>query len=319
MTEVRFLVHGVADHRPALAPLRMAPAGGDPEAELRDLAAEARLLDHRCRVVGAGLAGGAARIFGDPARDRSPELFETLAREVESRGGRVLLVKGAGVETADMEEIRRGTPHVLGLPVEAGGSGDPSPFTALGVLAAVRACLDDPSGKRVSVLGVGRVGSVLVGLLAAAGAKVTVADADAETARRVAAEHGAAVATVPEILAMEGDLLSPNGRGEVLDLEAADSLRYRFVAGAANGQIRDERIEARLAGRGVVYVPEVLAGSGWLVNLATEVRPGGYSRSIAWERCLGLETRVREFLGILVERGGPASEAVRAFPELSRC
>ena len=81
----------------------------------------------------------------------------------------------------DMEMIRRETPWVVGVPVEEGGSGDPSPATAQGLTAAARAVFkfldkEDLSGRKVAVLGVGKVGSDLVRRMVEARCQVTVAD-----------------------------------------------------------------------------------------------------------------------------------------------
>ena len=60
---------------------------------------------------------------------------------------------------------RRAPSHVAGLARSRGGSGDPSPFTALGVEAGIRASCErvfgSPSlrGRSVSVIGLGSVGS----------------------------------------------------------------------------------------------------------------------------------------------------------------
>ena len=49
-----------------------------------------------------------------------------------------------------MVEIAERTTHVTGLPAERGGAGDPSPFTAAGVQAAMRACARARFGTRDS-------------------------------------------------------------------------------------------------------------------------------------------------------------------------
>ena len=82
-----------------------------------------------------------------------------------------------------MEALALETPWVTGVAEAAGGSGDPSPVTAYGVLHAMRAAaleLDGtPSldGRRVAVQGAGHVGVHLVRMLVEEGAHVVVADA----------------------------------------------------------------------------------------------------------------------------------------------
>ena len=59
---------------------------------------------------------------------------------VESLGGRYITAEDVGIAAEDLVAISERTSHLTGLPPDHGGSGDPSPFTALGVEAAMRAC-----------------------------------------------------------------------------------------------------------------------------------------------------------------------------------
>src|SRR5437763_13986437 len=83
-----------------------------------------------------------------------------------------------------MSVISERTKYVTGLPRGRGGSGDPSPFTAIGVLAAMRASAQrvwgstSLKGKRVAVIGAGRVGSRVAKLVDKAGGKAVLADTD---------------------------------------------------------------------------------------------------------------------------------------------
>ena len=83
-------------------------------------------------------------IIGDPAvvrRDslRSDALLRAYGRFVDRLGGRYLTAEDVGTTQADMDLIRTVTPHVTGVSEHLGGSGDPSPATAWGVLNAMRA------------------------------------------------------------------------------------------------------------------------------------------------------------------------------------
>ena len=66
-----------------------------------------------------------------------------------------------------MVAIGERTDHLAGLPADCGGTGDPSPFTAIGVEAAMRACArrrfgdGGLDGRRVAVVGLGHVGAAL--------------------------------------------------------------------------------------------------------------------------------------------------------------
>jgi leucine dehydrogenase len=185
----------------------------------------------------------------------------------------------------DLIAVAERTGRVLGLPRERGGSGYPGPFTALGAFAAIRGCVGDPTGVRVAVLGTGSVGAGLVRLLLEAGAEVYAADLDEEKARAT----GAVVVGPNEIYDVPADVFSPNARGPALTRETAPRLTSAFVAGAANGQLEDPAVGAFLIGRGIRYVPEEIAGSGWILSLAAELEPGGWTEEGAREKVLTIE------------------------------
>jgi glutamate dehydrogenase/leucine dehydrogenase len=158
-----------------------------------------------------------------------------------------------------------------------GGGGDPSPVTAETVFQAMRRGVvaatgsDDFDGRRVGVVGLGKVGSALAGKLAAAGAHVIGCDLDAERAHRLADEHGIAVAPSAEaILTSELDVLAPCAAGGLIDEAQARSIDCRVVAGAANNPLTDRAVARTLMQRDIVYVPDFLANCGGLIHVSLE-------------------------------------------------
>ncbi len=166
---------------PALGGCRMWPYRSEEEA-VADVLRLARGMTYKAAVSGLPLGGGKSVIIGDPDRDKSGELFRAFGRFVDSLGGRYIVAEDVGTSPGDMESVRSQTPHVVGLEAARGGSGDPSPFTALGVLMGMRACVEEvygsPSlaGLTVAVQGLGHVGYALCRLLHEQGARLVVAD-----------------------------------------------------------------------------------------------------------------------------------------------
>ena len=64
-----------------------------------------------------------------------------FADTVNTLDGRYVTAEDVGTSARDMAVLAEGTKHVTGLARSKGGSGDPSPFTAQGVEAAMRAVL----------------------------------------------------------------------------------------------------------------------------------------------------------------------------------
>jgi leucine dehydrogenase len=240
------------------------------------------------------LPAGSAPPEGDARR----AVLLDFADTVQALDGAYVTAEDVGTSEPDMRVIAEGTAHVSGLP---GGSGDPSPWTALGVEAAIRvACervlgSDSLEGRSVAVVGLGHVGAPLAELLAAAGARLVVADID--PARRGLADRLGAVWTDPaDALRADVDVLAPCALGGVLDAVTVPELRCRAIAGAANNQLAHDGIAALLAGRGILWIPDFVANAGGIINIAVEFEPGGYRRDRAEANVRGIADTVRTVL-----------------------
>ena len=106
-----------------------------------------------------------------------------LGDAVESLGGSYMTAEDVGhVAPRTCPSSPRAPRHVCGLPPSEGGVGEPSDATAAGVYAGLLATLErafgtrDVRGRRVTVLGLGHVGSIIAMRLAGEGAVLTVTD-----------------------------------------------------------------------------------------------------------------------------------------------
>jgi leucine dehydrogenase len=264
---------------PALGGARMwhyeSPADG-----IEDALRLARAMTYKAAAAGLLLGGGKGVICAPTSARPEGELRRAMLLDfgdaVASLGGRYVTAEDVGTGAADMAVIAERTSHVVGLPDERGGSGDPSPVTARGVLAALRACLEhrfgDASlaGVRVCVAGAGHVGGRLARLLAGGGAEVLLADVD--PARRALAEElGATWIDPGDAILADCDVLAPCALGGVIDAATVERLRCAIVCGAANNVLADERLAIDLTKRGIVYAPDFIANAGGLINVYAEL------------------------------------------------
>jgi len=285
---------------PALGGCRMwsYPAVDDAVADALRLA-EAMTL--KAAAAGLPLGGGKGVICLRPdQRDRRDLALRDFADAVDALDGRYVTAEDVGTSVSDMAAIARTCDHVAGLPRSLGGSGDPSPFTAAGVLAAIRACCRhafgsaELGGRRIAVVGIGNVGGRLARLLADAGAHLVLADVD-QAKRSLALElphacwHDPATAIRADV-----DVLSPCALGGVVDPATAASLRCRVVCGAANNQLAGDDLAGVLAKRGILYAPDFVVNAGGLINIACEV--DGYDPAVAASRVEELALRVERIL-----------------------
>jgi leucine dehydrogenase len=274
----------------------------------------------KAAVAGLDQGGGKAVVRWSRPDDPHPSaMLHALGRAIDELGGRYLAAEDVGATTADMDELARVTPWVTGVREADGGSGDPSPVTAFGVVCAMRAALvvlDGDralAGRRIVVQGAGHVGRHLVALLVEAGATVLVSDVLSERAEAVARDLGAQA--IPSDLALGAacDVLAPCGLGGVITSDTVDGLRCRAIVGAANNQIDGVGLDTALVERGIVHVPDFVASAGGIINIAGEFT--GYDRDRALARTAGIEGTTARVLKIAAERG---ITPTRAAEELAR-
>ena len=275
---------------PALGGLRLWDYACESDA-LKDVMVLAEAMTWKAAAARLHLGGGKAVICADARTQKTRERLLAMGEVIAMLGGSYITAEDVGIHASDLRVILERTNHVTGLPEADGGSGDPAPFTALGVLEAMKVCLEavygdgSLAGRTVAVQGLGNVGSQLVGLLTEAGASVVGADVHEPTAQTVAQRYGIRLADPREILTTECDVLAPCALGAVLDEDTIPRLRARVVAGAANNQLREKRDAVRLAERGILYAPDFVINAGGLINIAVEIEPEGYRRDEA-VRCV---------------------------------
>jgi leucine dehydrogenase len=260
------------------------------EAALTDALRLARGMTYKAALAGLGHGGGKSVIIRPKQRFDRVALFRAFGAFIRDLRGHYITAEDSGTGLEDMEIIRQVTTHVTGIDPSHGGSGDPSPFTALGVRRGIEACVKfklgkpDLKGVHVAVQGVGHVGYYLCKELHAAGAKLTVADIDKLKSERAQREFGAAVVEIDNIAGVPCDVFAPCALGAGLNDNTIPHLIAPIVAGAANNQLAETRHGDDLHARGILYAPDYAINAGGLVNVAQEVK--GYDPKLAREGTL---------------------------------
>jgi len=262
---------------PALGGLRLKRYPGGLREALEDVMGLARTMTLKASAAGLDLGGGKAVMIDDGDDSHRLERLEAAAGVIEGLGGAYITAEDIGTTTADMDHMARFTSFCTGRSVAKGGGGDPSPVTADTVIAAMRRALaaqtgsEELDGRRVGVIGLGKVGGALAERLAAAGARVVACDLDRSRCERFATQHGVAIAPTAEaILGMGLDVLAPCAGGALIDDALARSLDVGIVAGAANNPLADRGVARTLLERDILYVPDFLANCGGLIHVAGE-------------------------------------------------
>jgi len=273
----------------------------DSRAAIRDALRLSRAMTLKAAVADLALGGGKGVIMVRPgtplsSRHRRDALLD-FADTVQACGGRYITAEDVGTSSRDMHLIAGRTGHVAGLARGRGGSGDPSPMTALGVEAAISAACGQAFGstdlreRTIAVVGLGHVGSRVARRCARAGARLMIADVDPDK-RRLGAELGAEWMAPERALVAPVDVLVPCALGGFLDDESVPALRCRVIAGAANNQLAEDRIADLLATHEILWAPDFVVNAGGLINIAEEV--GGYDAGVARRRVRSIADTLRE-------------------------
>ena len=303
---------------PALGGTRFYPYENEEEA-LVDVLRLSKGMTYKAAAAGLDLGGGKGVIIGDPKRIKTEELLRAYGRFVETLGGRYITAEDVGTALEDMDTVKRETRWVTGCSHTYGGSGDPSPVTAYGVMNGIKACLleafgsDDLKGRTVALQGVGKVGHALCGYLVDQGAKVTIGDIDLDNLGRAVGDYGVETVPLSEIHKQKVDVFAPCALGGIINDDTISEFNCKIIAGAANNQLARPEHGDKLRDLGILYAPDFVINAGGLINVEDELR--GYDRARAMQKVEQIYKQLQLIFAIGRERGISTAQAATEFAE----
>ena len=249
---------------------------------IKDVLRLSRGMTFKSSIAGLDIGGGKAVIIGDVNKLKNESLLRKFGQFIDGLNGKYWTAEDVNMSTQDMEFIRKETQFVAGISESLGGSGDPSLMTAYGVLVGMKAAAKKAYGseslkdKKVLVQGVGHVGRHLIDHLLKEEAEVIINDIFKDKIAAITKKHN--VRVVDTVYDQEMDIYAPCALGATLNSDSIPQLSCDIVAGAANNQLDDERIDGEsLKQRGILYVPDFLINSGGIINVYYEMK-GNYDR-----------------------------------------
>ena len=284
---------------PACGGTRIWPYMSEQEA-VWDALRLSRAMTYKSAAADLPLGGGKGVIIADSHNDKTEALIRAYGRFVDTLGGRYLTTTDVGTTSRDMEYIKQETDYVVGLPTTAGGSGDTSIMTGLGLYMGMKACAkevwgsDSLTGKTVAMQGFGKVASHTAHHLMKEDAKLVVTDVF-EGALDRAHDLGLMVVKSDDIYDVECDIFSPCALGGVINPNTIPRLKCNIVAGGANNQLLAESDGEELHRLGIVYGPDYVLNSGGIINVESEIT-GEYSSERAREKT----ERIYEIMGRVI-------------------
>ncbi len=250
-------------------------------------------MTYKAALAGLDGGGGKTVIIGDPRTIKTKDFLRaygetiTLLNEkylIPQHNGVFMTGEDSGISPEDVDVISETAPqYVFGT---TKGAGDPSPMTAMGVIAGIEQCLHfvygdkNFKGRSFAVQGVGRVGWPVANEIYKRGGTLYVSETNAECRAKFAQmEWG--MLLPPDftdfIHAVDADVFVPCAMGAILNDVTISQMRCKIIAGSANNQLQKSEHTNLLQSRGILYAPDFVTNAGGLIHVYHERYPGGYN------------------------------------------
>lgn len=244
----------------------------DTDQAVRDAALLAKGMSYKAALADIPQGGGKAVIIKPKHVKDRRALFEAFGDFIEELGGRYLTAVDSGTSSEDMDIIAGRTHFVTSTTL----SGNPSPYTAQGVVAGIRSAVkhrlkrDTLEDVHVAIQGLGSVGTLVAQQLHQAGARLSITDIDQAKVTSLSDQLNCqgfnCQAIAPEdFYSIDCDVLSPCALGNVINASSIGHLNCKIIAGSANNQLSDERWGNALQERNILYAPDFAINAGGLI------------------------------------------------------
>ena len=296
---------------PAVGGCRLYPYASEADA-VADVLRLSKGMTYKNALAGLPFGGGKSVIIAEPSAKR-PELLRAFAGAVDALDGAYWTGEDINIGPGDVEAMAAVTPYLLGRTQGDVHSGDPSPFTAGGCFAGIKAALEhvhgssDVAGRRVAIQGLGNVGFALARQIAEAGGSLVAADVRMNLAERAAEELGAEIVAPDAIYHQDCDVFAPCALGGTLNRDTVSRLRARIVCGSANNQLESPEIGLLLLERGIVYAPDYIVNAGGILNASGDFF-GKYDGGEVWRKIAALGETTLEVLERSAREHRPSHE-----------
>lgn len=242
------------------------------DAAIIDAMRLARGMSYKASICNLPLGGGKSVIINSPEIKDRTQLLKSFGRFIEDLHGKYITAKDSGTTLDDMDIIASETSYIATTSTINGDNGNPSPYTAEGVIRAIMAAVkyrhnkDSVAGLTVAMQGVGDVGYLIAQQLHKMGASLVVCDTDELAVARCATEFNAKVVETDAIYAVDCDIFSPCALGATLNEQTIGQIKASIIAGCANNQLKEDSDGMTLMERGILYAPDYLANAGGLIH-----------------------------------------------------
>lgn len=233
----------------------------------------ARGMTYKSALMNLPLGGGKSVIIEPKEPYDRKAYLRQFGRFIEELGGRYITALDSGTSLEDMDIISEHTSYVASL---SKYNGDPSPYTAKGILNGIKAAVkyklgrEDLGGLHIAVQGLGHVGLKLCEYLHQLKVNLSVADVNNQKVLQAVNEFNATAVGVDEIHKIECDVFSPCALGGIINDITIEELRTHIIAGAANNQLAHTYHGKSLHEKGILYAVDYVINAGGVIFAASK-------------------------------------------------
>jgi len=233
----------------------------------------ARGMSYKAASVNLPLGGGKSVIIKPSGNYDRTAYLHAFGKFINELNGQYITALDSGTELCDMDIIAEHTPYVASL---SSHNGDPSPYTAKGILRGIQASVEFKLGKtnltglHIAIQGLGHVGYLLAMHLHDLGATLTVADISPERVERATRELGAKAISTADIHKVPCDVFAPCALGGIVNDTTIHEFQTSIIAGAANNQLAHSYHGQLLHDKGILYATDYVINAGGLIFAASK-------------------------------------------------
>ena len=231
-------------------------------------------MTYKNSLAGLNWGGGKGIIY---APVKSQHILEKYGQFISSLNGCYYTAEDVGLNTDDIDVIYSKCRYTTCISEEYGGSGNPSAYTARGVVTALDTVLKfnntDITNLVIGIEGLGNVGSqVLKMLLKKYPKQIFVSENNPEQLKSNSRYlHSDKVLVTSNLLDKNIDIYIPCAMGNTINTDTIDKISAKIICGAANNQLEHNDLSKTLHNRGIIYVPDYLINRMGIVNCSNEM------------------------------------------------
>lgn len=267
---------------------------------IRDALNLSKAMSYKCALAGLPFGGGKAVIVDTKGLDKKA-LLTAYSRMIENLGGLFKTGTDVGINDEDVSHMSTITKHVLGVTKADRGDMSTSKIAALGVFYSITASLNEVygtselKGRKINIKGVGKLGSELVKLLHAEGARIFISDIDLNKCQNLKEQYpNINIVNNNMIFTIDSDVYAPCALGGEFTASNVKKIKTKIIAGGANNQLLNERVGDLIFSRNILYAPDYVANSGGLIYVADELEEDGFQLDRVLKRTLKIKDTLNE-------------------------